>query len=195
MKKLLEWFLECWKGFFGSVGDGDRYRLGVGMMLVNSKNQIFVGQRFGRPEWQMPQGGIDYQEQGSPEGFTQAAWREMEEEIGTRKARLVSQSQGFYAYKFPKGCFTLWRLRFKGQKHKWFLFSFQGIDQDINLKASLFPEFEAWKWTPPEKLLQECPFSKKEVYRSVLKEFDAFLKAEHDQKELARKRHAQESHV
>ena len=36
-------------------------RKGVGVILLNNKNQVFVGKRRDNPgdKWQMPQGGVD----------------------------------------------------------------------------------------------------------------------------------------
>ena len=39
-------------------------RIGVGMVVLNSKNEVFVGKRKDNPfdKWQMPQGGVDSNE-------------------------------------------------------------------------------------------------------------------------------------
>ena len=39
-------------------------RLGVGIVLLNSENKVFVGKRIDNPVnfWQMPQGGVDKNE-------------------------------------------------------------------------------------------------------------------------------------
>ena len=71
----------------------------MGMMILNHYKEILVGRRIDHPSgfWQMPQGGIDENE--DPE---QAVWREMEEEIGTNKAKLIKISKQWIKYDIPK---------------------------------------------------------------------------------------------
>ena len=56
-------------------------RIGVGIALLNHENKVFVGKRIDNPtnSWQMPQGGIDQNE-----NFLDAAKRELEEETGIK---------------------------------------------------------------------------------------------------------------
>ena len=39
-------------------------RIGVGILLLNDQNKVFVGKRIDNPKnfWQMPQGGVDKNE-------------------------------------------------------------------------------------------------------------------------------------
>ena len=39
-------------------------RIGVGIVLLNNENKVFVGKRIDNPKssWQMPQGGVDQNE-------------------------------------------------------------------------------------------------------------------------------------
>ena len=57
------------------------YRLGVGIMLLNTKNKVFVGKRidFKSEAWQMPQGGVNKSEK-----VENAAFRELYEETGIK---------------------------------------------------------------------------------------------------------------
>jgi putative (di)nucleoside polyphosphate hydrolase len=146
------------------------YRSNVGIMMVNEKGYVFVGQRLDNNQnaWQMPQGGIDAGE--DPET---AAYRELLEETGVKKqdVRLVASSAQWLSYDLPEDLIPiLWNGKFRGQKQKWFLFKFLGEDGDINI-ATEHPEFSKWKWISKENLLKEIVPFKKSVYENVLKEF------------------------
>ena len=146
------------------------YRSNVGIMMVNEKGYVFVGQRLDNNQnaWQMPQGGIDDGE--DPET---AAYRELLEETGVKKqdVRFVASSSQWLSYDLPEDLIPiLWNGKFRGQKQKWFLFKFLGEDRDINI-ATEHPEFSKWKWISKENLLKEIVPFKKSVYENVLKEF------------------------
>jgi len=146
------------------------YRSNVGIMMVNEKGYVFVGQRLDNNQnaWQMPQGGIDAGE--DPET---AAYRELLEETGVKKqdVRFVASSCQWLSYDLPEDLIPiLWNGKFRGQKQKWFLFKFLGEDRDINI-ATEHPEFSKWKWISKENLLKEIVPFKKSVYENVLKEF------------------------
>ena len=146
------------------------YRSNVGIMMVNEKGYVFVGQRLDNNQnaWQMPQGGIDAGE--DPET---AAYRELLEETGVKKqdVRFVASSSRWLSYDLPEDLIPiLWNGKFRGQKQKWFLFKFLGEDGDINI-ATEHPEFSKWKWVSKENLLKGIVPFKKSVYENVLKEF------------------------
>ena len=146
------------------------YRSNVGIMMVNEKGYVFVGQRLDNNQnaWQMPQGGIDAGE--DPET---AAYRELLEETGVKKqdVRFVASLSKWLSYDLPEDLIPiLWNGKFRGQKQKWFLFKFLGEDGDINI-ATEHPEFSKWKWISKENLLKEIVPFKKSVYENVLKEF------------------------
>ncbi|HVI87372.1 MAG TPA: RNA pyrophosphohydrolase [Dongiaceae bacterium] len=144
------------------------YRPCVGITLFRQDGKVFVAQRIDNPgpAWQMPQGGID-----DDEDPLKAAWREMKEEIGTNKAELVGESRGWLEYDLPHDLVPkIWKGRFRGQRQKWFAFRFEGSDQDIDI-ATKHAEFSAWKWvdfvTVPDLIV---PF-KRDLYRQVVAEF------------------------
>jgi len=145
-----------------------RYRRGVGIMLLNDRNQVFVGQRIDFPSdaWQMPQGGID-----TGESPREAALRELKEEVGTNKAKFLAETKGWLSYDFPAKLRPRFRQgRFQGQRQKWFAMRFTGTDSDIDL-ATAHPEFKAWKWVEPEELPRLIVPFKRRVYLDVLAEF------------------------
>ena len=147
------------------------YRRNVGIMLINGARRIFVAQRIDTPgAWQMPQGGIDEGE--APE---EAALRELEEEIGTRKAVILGESTGWLRYDLPEHLSgKLWGGRYRGQAQKWFAARFTGRDADIDL-ATEHPEFDAWRWADPAEVTQLIVPFKRPIYEAVLAEFAEFI--------------------
>lgn len=137
-------------------------------MLLNEANRVFVGQRIDmRTEaWQMPQGGID-----EGEDPQKAAIRELKEEIGTDKVRILGESQDWLDYDLPDDLIPqVWGGKFRGQRQKWFAMRFEGKDADINIETD-HPEFHTWRWVGPQDVpLLIVPF-KQELYKKVLAEF------------------------
>lgn len=152
------------------------YRPCAGICLINSDGLIFAGRRIDGGEarghlWQMPQGGID---EGEAPGV--AALREMEEEIGTRKASLLAEAPDWIPYDLPPELLgKVWKGKYRGQKQKWFAFRFEGVDADISIETQ-HPEFSTWAWMTAEDLLAETVPFKRDVYTRVFDEFAAFLK-------------------
>tara|TARA_B100000586_G_scaffold160632_1_gene117051 strand:+ start:82 stop:543 length:462 start_codon:yes stop_codon:yes gene_type:complete len=147
----------------------DKYRKCVGIMILNSKKEILVGRRLDHPSgyWQMPQGGINDNE--NPE---EAVWREMLEEIGTNKAKLIKISNQWINYDIPSETLkTLpWGDIYIGQTQKWFAFLFLGEDNDINVGTDN-PEFSEWKWTRMDSIVDSIVPFKRDVYAKILEEF------------------------
>ena len=146
------------------------WRLGVGIVLKNQENKIFIGERIdNKGAWQMPQGGINI---NINENLDVAAKRELYEETGVRTAKIIKQSESWYYYNLPKNLKNrLWGGKFLGQKQKWFLFSFDGPNEEINLQADKKPEFNNWKWENPHAILNNVVDFKKEIYQKILSEF------------------------
>lgn len=148
------------------------YRPNVGLMVLNSAGHVFTGQRLDYPgsAWQMPQGGIDEGEDAEI-----AAFRELQEETGIAPdtVSVLAQSSGWISYDFPDYSFAT-RWGFRGQKQRWFLMRFSGADSQINIETEE-PEFAAWRWMPPEELLENIVPFKRSVYEQVLQEFHQHL--------------------
>lgn len=156
----------------GLLEPPDGYRRGVGIVLINVAVEVFLGERRGPvvDAWQMPQGGID-----RDEAPRQAAWRELKEEVGTAHATLLAETRHWYAYDLPESVARRsWKGRYRGQAQKWFLFRFEGTDDEIDLNAHE-PEFSAWRWAPVDEVIEAAWEVKREIYRSVLAEFAAHL--------------------
>jgi putative (di)nucleoside polyphosphate hydrolase len=146
-------------------------RLGVGIMLINSKKEVFVGHRIDAPNgqfgWQMPQGGID-----AGEAAHEAVMRELEEEIGTSNAVIIAEASDWFEYKLPNDLQKkLWHGRYYGVRQKWFLMNFLGQNNDIDLNKTRHPEFSDWRWVQPKELLDLIVPFKKDMYKKILEEF------------------------
>ncbi len=142
-------------------------RSGVGIVVLNEKNQVFLAKRIDNPKnfWQMPQGGVD-----KNENFYKAAIRELEEETSIRTVSLVKEIQGLTTYLLPKQLLgIIWKGKYKGQKQKWFIVRFNGEEKEINIKTKQ-PEFLDWKWVNIDNLTDEVVEFKMHVYKQIQQE-------------------------
>ena len=142
-------------------------RTGVGIILLNNENKIFVGKRKDNPgnKWQMPQGGVD-----NNEDFLTAMRRELHEENSIKNIKIIKEINQLYEYELPKNLIgIIWKGKFRGQKQKWFIAKFLGNENEINLNTKQ-PEFIEWKWIDAEKLPEVIVNFKKNLYLSLLKE-------------------------
>lgn len=151
------------------------YRRNVGVMLVNEKGEVFVGQRIDSevPAWQMPQGGID-----DGETPRDAALRELLEETGVSPdlVTVEAETDGWIPYDLPHDIVPrIWKGRFKGQEQKWFLLRFHGTDEQVRIDADDHQEFSEWRWLPPGELVANIVPFKREVYARVVEEFAPHL--------------------
>lgn len=168
------------------------YRPCVGLMVINSKGQVWIGRRAGKANdavkgdvaevppmwWQMPQGGID-------EGETalEAAYRELFEETGIRSANVsvLGESADWHTYDLPPELVgKVWKGRYRGQKQKWFVLRFSGQDADVNITPDDpdMIEFDQWRWADVSELLDLIIPFKRNVYEAVLAELGPLAAAE-----------------
>lgn len=150
------------------------YRPGVGVMLLNGQNLVFVGQRIDNTAeaWQMPQGGID-----DGEDPRDTALRELEEETGIVRdlVSIIDETPHWLTYDLPEDLIgKLWKGRYRGQRQKWFLARFHGEDRDVNLATS-HPEFRAWKWASADELPHMIVPFKQQLYADIVDGFRRWL--------------------
>ena len=147
-------------------------RDGVGIILLNKDNKIFVAKRIDNPKnfWQMPQGGVD-----KGEDVLSAAYRELEEETSIKNVKLIKEINKITTYFLPENLLgIIWKGKYKGQKQKWFLMRFLGNDTEINIKTDK-PEFIEWKWIDLERITDVVVDFKLEVYKTLKSEIKKII--------------------
>ena len=147
-------------------------RDGVGAIILNENNKIFVGKRKDNPidKWQMPQGGVD-----NGENYLTAMKRELLEETSIKSIEVLKEIEGFFEYELPKNLIgIIWKGKFRGQKQKWFITRFVGSENEINLKTK-HPEFIEWKWVLPDELPNLIVDFKKNMYLNLLRNIKKFI--------------------
>ncbi len=156
------------------------YRPNVGVVLFNRAGLVFVARRADMPNaegpvggWQLPQGGID-----KGEDPRVAVFRELEEEIGTRKAEVIAEHPDWLTYDLPPDLLGVaWRGRYRGQRQRWFAMRFTGEDNDIRLDLDPHPEFDAWRWVRLWELPRLAVPFKRPIYEVLAKSFERFSTA------------------
>ena len=147
-------------------------RKGVGVIVLNNENKVFVGKRKDNPvdKWQMPQGGVDI-----GESYLAAMRRELYEETSIKNIEILREIDGFFEYELPKNLVgIIWKGKFRGQKQKWFIAKFIGNENEINLQTRN-PEFIEWKWIAPDELPKTIVDFKKKMYVELLKIIKDFI--------------------
>jgi putative (di)nucleoside polyphosphate hydrolase len=152
------------------MNEDGHYRRGVGVMLLNAEGKVFVGARIDNPDdaWQMPQGGIDKDEEPWA-----TALRELEEETGIppHLVERIAQCPERLKYRLPDELIgVIWKEPWVGQDQDWFLCRFLGRDSDVNI-ATKHPEFREWRWIEPAQLPELIVPFKRDLYRRLLREF------------------------
>ncbi len=147
-------------------------RTGVGIIVLNKQNKVFVGKRKDNPgdKWQMPQGGVD---QG--EDYITAMKRELLEETGIKNIEIIKEIDKIYQYELPQNLVgIIWKGKYRGQKQKWFITRFLGKEKEINLDTK-HAEFIDWKWIQPNLLPEVIVDFKKDLYLNLLKEINLVI--------------------
>ena len=148
------------------------FRSGVGIVVLNKDNKVFVAQRIDNRKnfWQMPQGGVD-----KGEDYLTAAYRELEEETSIKNVDLIKELDGLISYELPENLLgVIWKGKYKGQEQKWFVMRFLGHDSEINIKTKN-PEFCEWKWINLENITDLVVDFKLHVYEDVKKKVNEIL--------------------
>ena len=147
-------------------------RIGVGIIVLNNENQVFVGKRKDNPidKWQMPQGGVD-----KGESFLNAMKRELFEETSIKNFEILKELEGWFTYELPKNLLgKIWKGQFRGQKQKWFIARYTGDESEINVNTKC-PEFIDWKWIKMDELPKVAVHFKKQTYKKLLSELKKFI--------------------
>jgi putative (di)nucleoside polyphosphate hydrolase len=166
-----------------SMPDTKPYRPNVGIALFNATGQVLIGRRFRDDgpeiilpglEWQMPQGGID-----AEENPREAVMRELWEETGVASAVYLGETD-WLTYEFPPyaGPSSHRLAKFRGQRQKWFALRFTGSEDEID---PLTPrngqpaEFDRWRWERLDRVADLVVPFRRDVYRIVAQRFAKFV--------------------
>ncbi len=142
-------------------------RTGVGVIVLNKDNKVFVGKRKDNPidKWQMPQGGVDKGEE-----LVDAMRRELKEETSIKNIEIIKEIDEWLDYELPKNLLgKIWKGKYRGQKQKWFIVKFLGEESEINITTKR-PEFIEWKWVEKSQLPSIIVDFKKNVYERLVVE-------------------------
>ena len=148
------------------------YRSGVGIVVLNKNNKVFVARRIDNPKnfWQMPQGGVD-----KNEDFLTAALRELDEETSIKSVELIKELDGFITYNLPDHLLgIIWKGKYKGQTQKWFVMRFIGEDSEININTK-HPEFLEWKWVELSEITKLVVNFKLDLYQEVQRKVEKII--------------------
>ena len=148
------------------------YRSGVGIVVLNKNNKVFVARRIDNPKnfWQMPQGGVD-----KDEDFLTAAFRELNEETSIKSVELIKELDGFITYNLPDHLLgIIWKGKYKGQTQKWFVMRFIGEDSEININTK-HPEFLEWKWVELSEITKLVVNFKLDLYQEVQRKVEKII--------------------
>lgn len=155
------------------------YRPNVGAVLFNAEGLVWIGRRQQHPTqeaapggWQLPQGGID-----ANEDPRRAVLRELAEEIGTDKAEIIGEHPDWLSYDLPAEAIGIaLGGKYRGQRQRWFALRFTGTDSDINLQAEDHPEFDAWRWAALAELPGLAVAFKRAIYEALVISFAPFAR-------------------
>jgi len=146
-------------------------RPNVCMLIVNSSDLLFLGERAGSPNvWQFPQGGVE--EDCSLE---ETVLRELHEELGAdqRYFKIIKKLRSEHSYEWQTPP-AYAKDRFRGQIQSFWLVRFTGSDDQIDLNR-YDPEFMKFKWCNSKQILELAEPIRLTGYMQPLREYEDYL--------------------
>lgn len=124
------------------------YRKGVAVLIVNKNKEFLLVNliSFEEKYFAIPGGGLE-----NGEALEDAAYREIEEELGIKKEslRMVGKSENPIRFTFKEIKLTREGVEYIGSEKYYFGFEFVGDDSEIKLKED---EVRSYKWVSIENL-------------------------------------------
>ena len=156
------------------------YRASVGAALFDAQGRVLIARRADMPAggtkdvaaWQLPQGGVD-----PGEDLRAAVLRELREEIGTDRARIIGEHPEWLSYDLPDHLLgQALGGRYRGQRQRWFALRFLGSDADIRLDLDPHPEFDAWRWAALAELPDLAVSFRRPIYAVLARAFAPYAR-------------------
>ena len=141
------------------------FRENVTVVIINKKKEVMMCEHIWIDDaWQFPQGGIEKGE--TPK---EAVERELVEELGSPKFKIVEQMPKKLKYFFP--FYLKEKYESGGNNQTFFLIYYYGEDSEIFFTNQEKPEFKNFKWVPYDTPPLEVVYFKKISYFDALKYF------------------------
>lgn len=153
--------------------DEQGYRANIGIVITNNSRQILLAKRIEADAWQLPQGGINFDETE-----LDALFRELNEEVGLcqNDVKIIAKTPKWLRYKLPAKHIKRHKLPLCiGQKQVWFLLKLTADESKIKLDNDANIEFDNWRWVDYWQPIDEVVGFKKSVYEDMLKAFAPVL--------------------
>lgn len=141
-----------------------KYRKSVAAIIQRADGKVLVGRadRGTFQEWQLPQGGI---EKGESE--EQALKRELQEETGITRFKIISRTKGEIKYDWPEQVIANKKGKYIGQQQTYFLVK---VDEIAISQITPTEELQEFKWVEASEVLSNCSSMRKQVYSLALNE-------------------------
>ena len=155
----------------------ENYRDTVAAIIINKDKKVLMCEHIWIDNaWQFPQGGVE-----NGESEEDALKRELYEEIGTKKIKIVKKMPNQVVYKFP--FYLKSKYQIDGQKQTYFLVYFYGDDSEIVFDKQDKPEFKEFEWVnldePPKKVIYFKKLAYLEALNFLKKDLECFDYKEH----------------
>lgn len=121
------------------------YRKNVAAVILNDRDEVLVGKHAIFHYWQIPQGGVL-----EGESYDDALFRELREEIGTDKVRVLGFKKNAYKYRWPRNSRNFHKYKNRGQVQSVYLLRLLDPLENIRVDKSEFSEFT---WIPKDAIL------------------------------------------
>lgn len=145
------------------------YRKNVAGFIINQNKEILLARHAITNEWKLPQGGSKNAK--TTVELEKAIKREMTEELGTNKFKIIKMLKNCYRYSWNRASSANFS-RYKGQIQTLFLLEFLGQNSDIVLD---FREHSDWQWINKDKILEIAAPNRHGLIKIGLEKFKDYL--------------------
>jgi len=145
------------------------FRENVTVVIINKNKKVMMCEHIWIDDaWQLPQGGIESGE--TPEV---TVIRELDEELGSKKFKIIKQMPEKLKYFFP--FYLKEKYDSGGNNQTFFLVYYYGEDSEIRFDNQEKPEFKSFKWVEYHEPPLQVVYFKKISYLKALEYFKPFV--------------------